>query len=246
MKNKAQILAAGVLSEQRPPRCTANKLNLASVTTSAHASGFGVTRVKLSILMVEEPWGVVNLPAPFGAVSDKRIGEIWFDPPGDCPLLAKYRFTSERLSIQLHPGDAQARARRSGRQGRMLVHSRSRTGFDTRDRHGPSARCRQTSSRRIVGRDRRFDGIACPDSGDVLSHTAGNRACDWRRNFADRNPAEKRRYVSALWLWSPPRTAPGRWNRGGTRGSYAAVAANCDTPAKHRAAVGGMLLDCLY
>ena len=41
----------------------------------------------------------------------ERIGEVWFTDGADLPLLAKYIFTSERLSIQVHPDDEQARAR---------------------------------------------------------------------------------------------------------------------------------------
>lgn len=66
---------------------------------------------KLSTLMVEKPWGVERLPPPFTGEGGRPIGEIWFDPPDDCRLLAKYLFTSERLSIQVHPDDAQARRR---------------------------------------------------------------------------------------------------------------------------------------
>lgn len=47
----------------------------------------------------------------FDSPRDKRIGEIWFENGADLPLLAKYIFTSERLSIQVHPDDDQARAR---------------------------------------------------------------------------------------------------------------------------------------
>ncbi len=41
------------------------------------------------------------------------MGEIWFDAPADCDpeLLVKYLFTSAKLSIQVHPNDAQARAK---------------------------------------------------------------------------------------------------------------------------------------
>ncbi len=69
-----------------------------------------VTARTLLTKYVEKPWGVADLPPPFAAV-DARIGEIWFEPPDGCPLLVKYLFTSERLSIQVHPDDAQARAR---------------------------------------------------------------------------------------------------------------------------------------
>jgi mannose-6-phosphate isomerase len=47
----------------------------------------------------------------FDAPAGKRIGEVWFTGGDDLPLLAKYIFTSERLSIQVHPNDEQARAR---------------------------------------------------------------------------------------------------------------------------------------
>lgn len=47
----------------------------------------------------------------FEAPEDRRIGEVWFVDGDDLPLLAKYIFTSERLSIQVHPNDEQARAR---------------------------------------------------------------------------------------------------------------------------------------
>ncbi|MFY8196407.1 class I mannose-6-phosphate isomerase [Novosphingobium sp. B1] len=60
--------------------------------------------------MVEKPWGKDVLPAPFTAPEGQRIGEIWFEPPPEMPdILVKYIFTSEKLSVQVHPSDAQAR-----------------------------------------------------------------------------------------------------------------------------------------
>lgn len=60
---------------------------------------------------VEKPWGQAGLPAAFGARAGK-IGEIWFDrPDAPLPLLCKWLFTSEKLSVQVHPDDAQAQAR---------------------------------------------------------------------------------------------------------------------------------------
>lgn len=67
--------------------------------------------MKLERRYVEKPWGRVNLPPMFDPPAGERIGEIWFVGGGDLPLLAKYLFTSERLSIQVHPNDQQARAR---------------------------------------------------------------------------------------------------------------------------------------
>ncbi|WP_295526560.1 class I mannose-6-phosphate isomerase [Novosphingobium sp. Chol11] len=60
---------------------------------------------------VEKVWGRDTLPAPFIAPDGQRIGEIWFEPPPQVPtLLVKYIFTSENLSVQVHPDDAQALA----------------------------------------------------------------------------------------------------------------------------------------
>lgn len=64
---------------------------------------------------VEKPWGRHRLwpgfadPAPGG----EPVGEVWFQAPGDSApdLLIKYLFTSEKLSVQVHPDDAQAQAR---------------------------------------------------------------------------------------------------------------------------------------
>lgn len=64
---------------------------------------------------VEKPWGRMRLPSMFNAPQDARIGEVWFTGDGDLPLLTKYIFTSEPLSIQVHPDDQQARARGLGR-----------------------------------------------------------------------------------------------------------------------------------
>jgi mannose-6-phosphate isomerase len=58
---------------------------------------------------VAKPWGRDRLPAPFVAPQGEKIGEIWFEPPSELPqLLVKYIFTSEKLSVQVHPSDAQA------------------------------------------------------------------------------------------------------------------------------------------
>ncbi|MEO5707034.1 MAG: class I mannose-6-phosphate isomerase [Alteraurantiacibacter sp.] len=68
---------------------------------------------------VEKPWGRTDLPAPFANPAGTRIGEIWFEPPEDLPqLLIKYIFTSEKLSVQVHPSDAQTQALGLGRQGK--------------------------------------------------------------------------------------------------------------------------------
>lgn len=68
---------------------------------------------------VEKPWGRDDLPPPFAGIFDGRIGEVWFEPtPALDQLLVKYIFTSEALSVQVHPSDRQTLSAGTGRQGK--------------------------------------------------------------------------------------------------------------------------------
>jgi mannose-6-phosphate isomerase len=72
--------------------------------------------MKLTTHSVQKPWGRADLPPPFTGLSvggGDPIGEIWFDAGADKhqELLVKYIFTSEKLSVQVHPTDDQGRAR---------------------------------------------------------------------------------------------------------------------------------------
>jgi mannose-6-phosphate isomerase len=71
-----------------------------------------VTAKNLRAVPVERVWGRRDIPPGFPRpATDLPVGEIWFEPPADAALLIKYLFTAERLSIQVHPDDAAARAR---------------------------------------------------------------------------------------------------------------------------------------
>ena len=69
--------------------------------------------LKLQRHLVEKPWGRSLIPPIFGQTNGRRVGEIWFEAPDgvDLPFLLKYIFTSEKLSVQVHPNDDQARER---------------------------------------------------------------------------------------------------------------------------------------
>ena len=67
--------------------------------------------MKLDRSYIEKPWGRTELPRGFDPPQTKRIGEVWFTGAAEQPLLVKYLFTSERLSIQVHPDDEEARSR---------------------------------------------------------------------------------------------------------------------------------------
>jgi mannose-6-phosphate isomerase len=68
-----------------------------------------------SVQVAPKPWGVADL-RPWSSIdgSGDAIGELWFervDPIAPAPsLLLKLLFTSEPLSIQVHPDDAFARS----------------------------------------------------------------------------------------------------------------------------------------
>lgn len=71
---------------------------------------------RLATRRVEKVWGRRALRPGFDdpAPDAEPVGEIWFEDPraghGDPELLVKYLFTAEKLSIQVHPDDAMARA----------------------------------------------------------------------------------------------------------------------------------------
>jgi mannose-6-phosphate isomerase len=69
--------------------------------------------MELNKHIVEKPWGRTDIPVAFGDFGSARVGEIWYDTDDGAalPILVKWLFTSEKLSIQVHPNDAQAQAR---------------------------------------------------------------------------------------------------------------------------------------
>ncbi len=73
-----------------------------------------MTAKRLTTRRVEKPWGRHSLWPGFSdpPANGAPVGEIWFqDESGATPeLLVKYIFTAEKLSIQVHPDDAAARA----------------------------------------------------------------------------------------------------------------------------------------
>lgn len=63
---------------------------------------------QLSPVFKERIWGRRDLSPLFPIRQSEPIGEVWF--PAETALLVKLIFTSERLSVQVHPDDAYAAA----------------------------------------------------------------------------------------------------------------------------------------
>lgn len=58
----------------------------------------------LTTTALVKPWGRCNLPQVFASPMNEPVGEIWFERPQPLSnILAKYLFTEERLSVQVHP-----------------------------------------------------------------------------------------------------------------------------------------------
>lgn len=66
---------------------------------------------RLKSRFLEKIWGATEI-GPWFPSDGRRIGEVWFEDPADpLPILLKFIFTSEKLSVQVHPDDAYARAK---------------------------------------------------------------------------------------------------------------------------------------
>lgn len=64
--------------------------------------------VALTRTVFEKVWGTPDV-APWYEPDGRKIGEVWFTADGaQLPLLMKFIFTSERLSVQVHPDDEYA------------------------------------------------------------------------------------------------------------------------------------------
>jgi mannose-6-phosphate isomerase len=76
-----------------------------------------MSAIRLETKRVEKPWGRRDLWPGFEDVPENGnpVGEVWFQAPkgageDDPALLVKYLFTADKLSVQVHPTDAYARA----------------------------------------------------------------------------------------------------------------------------------------
>ena len=62
-------------------------------------------------VMQERIWGSTHLDPWFPDLTlhgpSRKVGEVWFQPPG-LPVLVKFLFAAENLSVQVHPNDALA------------------------------------------------------------------------------------------------------------------------------------------
>lgn len=84
-----------------------------------------MSSVRLTTKRIEKVWGRRQLGLGFsdGAQDGDPVGEIWFEGGEEPELLIKYLFTSDKLSVQVHPPDdaAQARGHAHGKEECWLI-----------------------------------------------------------------------------------------------------------------------------
>jgi mannose-6-phosphate isomerase len=62
--------------------------------------------IRLTPSFREKVWGKTRL-SPWYPDSEKPIGEVWYLGRNELPILVKLLFTSQRLSVQVHPADGE-------------------------------------------------------------------------------------------------------------------------------------------
>jgi mannose-6-phosphate isomerase len=89
----------------------------ANQTVPGRACGLsqvGSSIVKMAGRLVDKPWGQEQVRhLKESSTPSRRIGEVCFEHPAsvDLPVQIKYLYTSERLSVQVHPNNQQAQQR---------------------------------------------------------------------------------------------------------------------------------------
>jgi len=76
-----------------------------------------VSCLKLPASFHAKVWGSQRL-SPWFDDTEEKTGEVWFEPPADVPLLIKFLFTTENLSVQVHPDDEYAGEHHAGSNGK--------------------------------------------------------------------------------------------------------------------------------
>jgi mannose-6-phosphate isomerase len=114
--------------------------------------------VRLGADFREKIWGSSKLE-PWYASGGRRIGEVWFTYSQPLPLLVKFIFTEENLSVQVHPDDAYASAHE---------HSRGKTEMWHILRAAPGARVAM-GFREEISRERLREAAVTGEIMDLLN-----------------------------------------------------------------------------
>jgi len=77
---------------------------------------------RLPVTAKTKPWGTPKTEPWYRNDDQREIGEVWFEASKAVPLLVKLLFTSDLLSVQVHPGDDYARLHENSRGKTEMWH----------------------------------------------------------------------------------------------------------------------------
>jgi mannose-6-phosphate isomerase len=77
---------------------------------------------RLATTAHDKVWGTPHTEPWYRNSERRNIGEIWFTASDTVPLLVKLLFTSDNLSVQVHPGDDYARKHHGARGKTEMWH----------------------------------------------------------------------------------------------------------------------------
>jgi mannose-6-phosphate isomerase len=77
---------------------------------------------RLASTAYDKIWGSQQTEPWYRNPSGRNIGEVWFAASDSVPLLVKLLFTSDNLSVQVHPGDDYARRHHESRGKTEMWH----------------------------------------------------------------------------------------------------------------------------
>lgn len=89
--------------------------------------------VRLEPVFLEKPWGS-TATAPWFPDAEGKVGEVWFQAKPPLPILIKFLFTSESLSVQVHPPDRPGAAGKTEMWHVLRAASGARIGLGFRER----------------------------------------------------------------------------------------------------------------
>lgn len=77
---------------------------------------------RLASTVLDKVWGAPDTEPWFRNPARRKIGEIWFSASDSLPILVKLLFTSDNLSVQVHPQDEYARLHHNSRGKTEIWH----------------------------------------------------------------------------------------------------------------------------
>ena len=152
----------------------------------------------------DKVWGSPETEPWYRNPERRNIGEIWFSASDSVPLLVKLLFTSDNLSVQVHPGDAYARKHHNSRGKTEMWHilraePESKIALGLREQVTPE-RLREAA---LTGEIMDLLELDSRAAGRHILRSRGHDTRDRRRHRVVRGAAAFGYHIPALRLRAP-------------------------------------------